>query len=99
MEKQYKVLTPNKGFNGRRLGVVFKNGMGMASESKARLLVANFKYACPELAGIPGPATELAGTPGPKIEIPKSDLAATPGPKIDLSKKDGDKAPMKGFKK
>lgn len=48
-EKQYEVLTPVKTFTGRRYGVLFEKGKGMATERQARVLVNNWGYSCPEL--------------------------------------------------
>jgi len=48
-EKLYAVLTPVKNFKGRRFGVVFTDGKGMATKREATVLVNNWKYTCPEL--------------------------------------------------
>ena len=48
-EKQYEVFTPAKDFTGRRYGVVFKNGKGIANKHQATVLVGNWHYKCPQL--------------------------------------------------
>lgn len=48
-EKKYKVFTPNKDFDGRRFGVTFEKGLGLATEKEAIVLHKNWGYDCPEL--------------------------------------------------
>lgn len=52
MAKKYKVFTPNKGFNGKRNGVVFENGVGRATKAQANELVSVWGYDCPELTDV-----------------------------------------------
>lgn len=49
MSELYEVITPNPDFEGIRVGVRFNKGRAKCSLKKARILVANFKYRCPEL--------------------------------------------------
>jgi hypothetical protein len=63
-EEKYEVLTPNAGFNGRRYGVVFKNGKGMATRHQAEVLVNNYNYSCPTLK----PETKPEAKPETKPE-------------------------------
>lgn len=65
MAKKYKVFTPNKGFNGKRNGVVFENGVGRATKAQANELVSVWGYDCPELTDVnpsPGPSPEGEGS-------------------------------------
>ena len=50
-EKKLLVTTPNKAFNGERLGVVFKDGKGYADAETARILVQEYGYSCKALSG------------------------------------------------
>lgn len=73
--KLLKVYTPNKNFSGFRYGVKFVKGEGMATEKQAKVLVANFRYACPELEA---PAGEAGQSNASNTDAGKSSDAETP---------------------
>ena len=43
-DKKVKIYTPNPAFNGVREGVTFKDGVGLADEAEARVLIRNYGY-------------------------------------------------------
>jgi len=73
-EELFEVFTPNPGFNGRRYGVEFKKGKGLATRHQATILMNNWKYRCPALDA---PKSEVVPD-APKSEVvpdaPKSEV-------------------------
>jgi len=77
-EKQYEVFTPAKDFTGRRYGVVFKNGRGMATQHQAIVLMVNWKYRCPQLEEERKPKA----TAPPALKL---DMVEEPKPEVQAS--------------
>jgi len=90
-----KVYSPNKLFSGYRYGVKFEKGVGEATERQARVLVATWKYRCPELESavqetlaeqeaesVLGAVDETAA--GPEEGIQVSDQAEVDGETVEL---------------
>lgn len=76
-EQLLKVYTPNKNFGGYRYGVKFVKGVGMATAKQAKVLVANFKYSCPELEAPKEPGEGDKGESSDNPEATKMGNAKT----------------------
>ena len=86
-DKLYAVFTPVKNFKGRRFGVVFIDGKGMATKREATVLVKNWGYKCPELDAETNPPVPPAppastGSGTASKEDAKPPIATAPNVKI-----------------
>ena len=89
-EKKYAVYTPNQEFSGRRFGVIFEDGKGMATEHQAVVLVKNWGYSCPELFLEEGTPPLVPPQGGNGDEPPAGEPTSDPSQDGDLADGDGD---------